>query len=147
MWLACKPRNIEKVGELLYCYNRGRTSCCFVNEQCGGNWVAINDGMVKKAVGFMQAPGVFLRNLVEEAGYDSCHRTEAYDAQPCYEDCQRQEISQFAEKCRQDGGLYKCCIRYCLLFLSAIIQASVHGGLDKSHSKTFSNRYFLPSTT
>ena len=38
------------------------------------------------AVDFMQEPGVFLRNLVEKAGYDSCHRTEEYDAQPCYEE-------------------------------------------------------------
>ena len=61
----------------------------------------------------MQEPGVFLRNLVERSGYDSCHRTEEYDAQQCYEDCQKQEMSQFAEKCRKDGGLYKCCIRLC----------------------------------
>ena len=105
-----------QVGELLYCYNRGRTSCCFVNEQCGGNWVAINDGMVKKAVDFLQKPRVFLRNLVEKAGYDRCHRTEEYDAQRCYEDCQKKERSKFAQKCREDGGLYKCCIR-CIYLL------------------------------
>ena len=101
-----------QVGELLYCYDRGTTSCCFVNEQCGGNWVAINDGMVKKAVDFLQKPEVFLRNLVEKAGYDKCHRTKEYDAQQCYNDCQKQEKSEFAMKCRKDGGLYKCCIRY-----------------------------------
>ena len=90
-----------QVGELLYCYDRGKTSCCFVNEQCGGNWVAINDGMVKKAVDFLQKPEVFLRNLVEKAGYDKCHRTKEYDAQQCYNDCQKQEKSEFVLKSRE----------------------------------------------
>ena len=100
-----------QVGELLYCNNRGVTSCCFVDEKCGGNWIAINDEMPRKALDFMQKPQVFLSNLVRKTGYDSCHRTEEYDADQCHQDCQEQEKSNFAKKCREGGGLYKCCIR------------------------------------
>ena len=100
-----------QVGELLYCYDRGRTSCCFVEEKCGGNFQVINDEMTQKAVDFLQKPEAFLSNLVRKAGYDSCHRTEEYDADQCHQDCQEQENSNFAVKCREGGGLYKCCIR------------------------------------
>ena len=100
-----------QVGELLYCYDRGRTSCCFVEEECGENFHLINDEMTQQAVDFLQKPQIFLSNLVATAGYDSCHRTEEYDADQCYKDCQREENSDFAKKCRDGGGLYKCCIR------------------------------------
>ena len=109
--MQCRPFNIEKVGELLYCYKRGKTSCCFVNEQCGGNWLAINDEMTQKAVDFLQKPKVFLKNLVDNLGYDTCHRTEEYDAEQCHQDCQELETSTFAKECREGGGVYKCCIR------------------------------------
>ena len=71
----------------------------------------INDEMTRKAVDFLQKPKVFLSNLVQNAGYDTCHRTQEYDAVQCHQDCQEQEKSNFAKKCRDDGGLYKCCIR------------------------------------
>ena len=71
----------------------------------------INDEMTQKAVDFLQKPEVFLSNLVRNAGYDSCHRTQEYDADQCHQDCQERENSNFAKKCRDDGGLYKCCIR------------------------------------
>ena len=100
-----------QVGELLYCYERGVTSCCFVDEKCGGTWLAINDGMTQKAVDFLQKPKVFLSKLERKAGYDSCHRTQEYEADQCHQDCQEQENSNFAVKCREGGGLYKCCIR------------------------------------
>ena len=73
--------------------------------------MAINDGMTQKAVDFLQKPQIFLSNLVETGGYDSCHRTEEYDADQCYQDCQEQENGDFAKTCREGGGLYKCCIR------------------------------------
>ena len=114
MYVLCLFKSIEcflQVGELLYCNNRGRTSCCFVNEKCGGNWNKINDEMTQKAVDFLQKPQIFLSNLVETGGYDSCHRTEEYDAEQCYQDCQHQENGDFANTCREGGGLYKCCIR------------------------------------
>ena len=100
-----------QVGELLYCYERGVTSCCFVDEKCGGTWLAINDGMTQKAVDFLQKPKVFLSKLERKKGYDSCHRTQEYEADQCHQDCQEQENSNFAVKCRKEGGLYKCCIR------------------------------------
>ena len=87
------------------------TSCCFVNEKCGGNWNTINDAMTQKAVDFLQNPKVFITDLVKKAGYDTCHRTEEYDADQCHQDCQEQEKSDFARNCTKDGGLYKCCIR------------------------------------
>ena len=87
------------------------TSCCFVNEKCGGNWDTINDEMTQKAVDFLQNPKVFITDLVKKAGYDTCHRTEEYDADQCHQDCQKQEKSDFARNCTKDGGLYKCCIR------------------------------------
>ena len=48
-----------------------------------------------------------LDNLVESAGYDTCHRIKDYDVDECHQDCIKQEQGEFAEKCRQDGGLYK----------------------------------------
>ena len=108
-----------QVGELLYCNNRGMTSCCFVNEKCGGNWDTINDEMTQKAVDFLQNPKVFVTDLVKKAGYDTCHRTEEYDADQCHQDCQEQEKSDFARNCTKDGGLYKCCIRW--IYLSILM--------------------------
>ena len=87
------------------------TSCCFVDEKCKGNWNTINDEMTQKAVDFLQNPKVYITDLVKKAGYDSCHRTEEYDAEQCYQDCQHQENGDFAKTCREGGGLYKCCIR------------------------------------
>ena len=82
-----------------------------MDEQCGGTWLAINDGMTQKAVDFLQKPKVFLSKLERKKGYDSCHRTQEYEADQCHQDCQEQENSNFAVKCREGGGLYKCCIR------------------------------------
>ena len=82
-----------------------------MKENCGGNWEAINDEMTQTAVDFLQKPQNFLSNLVNNGHYDTCHRTKEYDADQCHQDCQKQEKSNFAKKCREEGGLYKCCIR------------------------------------
>ena len=100
-----------QVGELLYCYNRGKTACCFVNEKCGGNWLAVNDAMTSKAINFLQNPETFISDLAKTARYDSCHRTQEYDADQCHQDCQKEESSDFAKKCRKEGSVFKCCIR------------------------------------
>ena len=100
-----------QVGKLLYCYNRRKTSCCFEEEKCVGNWVDINDKMTLAAVNFMERPQAALDNLVNNLGYDKCHRTEDYDAEQCHQDCLKQGKSKFAKDCRKGGGLYKCCIR------------------------------------
>ena len=99
------------MGELLYCYTRGLTSCCFVDEECGGTWQVINDDMTQKAVDFMRAPLMVVDNIKTSAGYDTCHRTREYDVEKCHRDCLKAEKSQFAKDCRAGGGLYKCCIR------------------------------------
>lgn len=99
------------MGELLYCRDRGRTSCCYHQEKCGGNWVDINNNMEQKAVSFMRDGESFLGRLVRDSGYDSCHRTEGYEVEKCQEDCERRERSSFAKTCQAEGGLYKCCIR------------------------------------
>ena len=92
---------------MLYCNNRGMTSCCFVDEKCE----MINDAMTMKAIDFLQNTKDYITNLVKKIGYDTCHRTKEYDADQCHQDCQEQEKSDFARNCTKDGGLYKCCIR------------------------------------
>ena len=119
---------------MLYCYNKGRTSCCFINEKCKESWDAINDEMTNKAVAFMTKPQSFLTNLVENAGYDTCHRIKEYDAEQCHQDCQKLEKSNFAETCRKRGGLYKCCIRYIVyqyIYLHISIYLSIYFRRDK----------------
>ena len=69
-------------------YSSGQTTCCFINEKCGGSWENINDMMFDKSVGFLKKPKQYLKNLVNNIGYDTCHRTKEYDAKRCYNDCQ-----------------------------------------------------------
>ena len=111
--MRCENLSISmQVGELLYCYDRGVTSCCFVNEQCGGEWEDINNDMEYKAIDFLIRPERFLSQLVDKnGGYDTCHRITEYDVDQCHQDCIKQEKSDFAKNCTKGGGLYKCCIR------------------------------------
>ena len=39
----CQGLGFKKPGELLYCRERGRTSCCFVKEKCTENFSSINN--------------------------------------------------------------------------------------------------------
>ena len=96
---------------MLYCYDRGKTSCCFVQEECGGEWKEINNDMRTKAIDFIIEPQKKLDNLVESAGYDTCHRIKDYDVDQCHQDCIKQEQGDFAKECRKNDGVYKCCIR------------------------------------
>ena len=82
-----------------------------MNEECGKEWDGINEDMTKQAINFMKEPKLYLANLVNITGYDTCHRTSNYDAQECHNDCLKQEKSDFAKNCTDGGGLYKCCIR------------------------------------
>ena len=66
----------------------GQTTCCFINEKCGGNWENINDMMFEKSVRFLKKPKQYLKKLVKHMGYDTCHRTKEYDAKKCSDDCQ-----------------------------------------------------------
>ena len=67
--------------------------------------------MLERSEIFLTKTKKFLDNWVE-LGHDTCHRTHGYDAEQCHQDCKKLEKSDFAEQCRKDGGLYKCCIRF-----------------------------------
>ena len=73
--------------------------------------------MLNRSVNFLTNTEKFLANWVD-LGHDTCHKTEGYDVTPCYKDCKEREKSEFAEKCREEGGLFKCCIRCHLHVLS-----------------------------
>ena len=45
-------------------------------------------------------------------GYQTCHKlNSSLDASICAKDCERLEKQKFAKKCKDKGGLFKCCIR------------------------------------
>ena len=67
--------------------------------------------MLERSEIFLTQTKKFLDNWVE-LGHDTCHRTYGYDVEQCHQDCRDLEKSDFAEQCRKDGGLFKCCIRY-----------------------------------
>jgi len=111
--MLCIPRNIEKTGDLLYCNERGTTSCCFQNEVCGADMVEINNKMLYNSINYLKNKEKYLSNLVDKEGYDSCHPIRGYDASVCEQDCKKLQESEFARNCSKNNGLYKCCIRFC----------------------------------
>ena len=48
----------------------------------------INDMMFNKSATFLKHPKRYVKHLVKNMGYDTCHRTKEYDAGKCYRDCQ-----------------------------------------------------------
>ena len=45
-------------------------------------------------------------------GYKACHvLNSSLNATVCAKDCDRLKKEDFATKCKDKGGLYKCCIR------------------------------------
>ena len=66
--------------------------------------------MLERSQYFLTHTKEFLDNW-KELGHCTCHRTHGYDAEQCHQDCQELEKGDFAEQCRKDGGLFKCCIR------------------------------------
>ena len=66
--------------------------------------------MLIKAQNFLENTKAFLASWVYK-GYDTCHRTYEYDAEPCHKDCKKLEKGDFAKECEKDNGLFKCCIR------------------------------------
>ena len=36
----------------------------------------------------------------------------AWNLYECYEDCLKEEYGKFAKKCREDGGVFKCCLTW-----------------------------------
>ena len=69
--------------------------------------------MLRRSIYFLNHTQLFLDSWVK-LGHDTCHQTHGYDAEQCHQDCKMLHRSIFAEKCRKDGGFYKCCIRYIL---------------------------------
>ena len=69
--------------------------------------------MLKRSLYFLKHTKKFLNNWVQ-LGHDTCHKTHGYDAQKCHQDCKKKEKGSFAQQCRKDGGLFKCCIRFYL---------------------------------
>ena len=68
--------------------------------------------MLRRAVNFLDNPEVFINNWVDNLGFDTCHRTQGYNVDQCEQDCKKLEKGYFARKCAEDGGLFKCCIRF-----------------------------------
>ena len=101
-----------KVGDLLYCRNRGTTTCCYQNEACDRNYYSVHDEMTNKSVEFLQNPNGFLKSMVKDLKYDTCHKIDGYDASACATDCEKLKTSEFAKNCTENVGLFKCCIRY-----------------------------------
>ena len=64
-----------------------------------------------KSVEFLNNTESFLNHQIKNLGYDTCHRIKEYDVGTCHEDCKRLKKEEFAKKCREQGGLFKCCIR------------------------------------
>ena len=52
------------------------------------------------------------QNQIRPMGYKTCRvLNSSLDATVCAKDCDRLKEQDFATKCRDKGGLYKCCIR------------------------------------
>jgi len=106
----CKATRIKSSGEMLYCKDRARTSCCFHKHECEGSWAAISSQMGQKAEAYLTDKDEFFKTM-KSNGYKTCHPLGGYDASICHADCQEFEKSELADQCKQKGGLFKCCIR------------------------------------
>ena len=67
--------------------------------------------MINNSLRFLQDTKTYFEKQIRYFGYDTCHRTNEYDAKECYKDCEKLQRSGFAKTCEKDGGLFKCCIR------------------------------------
>ena len=68
--------------------------------------------MTRQSTKFLKNPEDFLADMVKNLNYDTCHAIRDYDATKCAEDCKQLEREDFAKECTDNGGLFKCCIRY-----------------------------------
>ena len=100
------------MGILLYCKDRGQTTCCVYKESCYDDYLqGVHGDMERKAAMFLKHPEHYVNIMVANLSYDSCYRIDGLDASECARDCEVFSKSKFAQKCRQDKGLFKCCIR------------------------------------
>ena len=67
--------------------------------------------MIRQSTKFLNNTQEFLKEMVTNLNYDTCHAIADYDATKCAEDCKRLEREDFAKECSKNGGLFKCCIR------------------------------------
>ena len=67
--------------------------------------------MESKPEAFLRNPKAYLEGTVDYFGYDSCHKIEGLDASECAKDCEKASESNFAKRCSDQKGFFKCCIR------------------------------------
>jgi len=110
---ACSMTKVKKAGNLLYCRNRGVTTCCFDNHQCESSWDDIEQPIPELAAAFLDNKEETLKKIKKELGFDTCHAIKGYDASKCAEDCKNIESSSsnLAKRCKAKKGHLKCCIR------------------------------------
>ena len=60
---------------------------------------------------YLTNPEGFLDKTIRPMGYKTCHAlNSSLDATVCAKDCDHFKKQDFAKKCKETGGLYKCCI-------------------------------------
>ena len=107
----CETTKVKNPGKLLYCRNIFTITCCFKQATCS-TWSDINLRMYVRAKEYLTSTQGFLQNLTQLVGYKTCHSLgSSTDASKCALDCQAQEKGQFATRCANEGGVFKCCIR------------------------------------
>ena len=67
--------------------------------------------MLAKSEAFMRNSDAYLKALVKEFKYDTCHRIDGIDASQCAEDCEKSSRTAFGQDCTALNGTFKCCIR------------------------------------
>ena len=99
-------------GILRYCHIHGKTTCCFYNESCSTDYYkSVHQPMEQKSEYFLRFPEIFLELMVQNLGYDTCHRIQGINASICAKDCEELKKTDFARDCKKNNGLLKCCIR------------------------------------
>ena len=71
--------------------------------------------MLTKATAFLRNKTGYIKSMVENFGYESCHIIENKNASSCARKCDESAKNDFAERCKKDKGVFKCCIRYLIV--------------------------------
>ena len=107
----CAFTHIEKTGKLAYCEDRDVITCCFYDERCS-TWEEMHNHVYEDAKEYLTNTTAAIEKFVKVKGYSTCHHLgTSLDASVCADDCKELEKGEFAQKCTEDGGLFKCCIR------------------------------------
>jgi len=108
----CKIKTLlnNKVGDLLYCHNRGEIKCCIHNHKCS-NYDEINADMTKTAISYLTDKTSFLERE-KKKGFSTCHPIQGLDASICATECKSLlKTSPLLDYCNSKGGFLKCCVR------------------------------------